>query len=122
MREKVTPSMRFSRVVPVAECVSRRPSLGTICTRCHGPSFYPDFTSSDASNVIDTFTGSGGECGDSLVYVVPGKLEQSLIWQKVHDDPPPCDARMPYSGPYLSDTQINRMARWITELTDDDSD
>ncbi len=47
-------------------------------------------------------------------------LETSLIYLKVSG--PPCGVRMPQGGPYLNDTQINRVARWILELADADTD
>jgi hypothetical protein len=96
------------------------PSFGSICISCHGSGFPPDFGSTDALDIIGVFAGSGGECSPLFEYLTPGELESSLIYRKVADAP--CGVRMPQGGPYLNDTQINRIARWILQLHPDDID
>ena len=95
------------------------PSLGTICLKCHGIGFPPNFSPS-ASTLIGARSGSGGACPDTWDYIVPGDLAQSLVYQKVVA--PPCGDRMPQGGPYFNDTQIDRLARWIAELEPGETD
>jgi hypothetical protein len=96
------------------------PFLHGVCLECHGPGFPPDFSASSASAVIYANAGSGGDCSPSLYYIVPGDLTDSLIYLKLTN--PICGNRMPDGGPYLGTTRINRLARWILELTFSDSD
>jgi hypothetical protein len=96
------------------------PFLHGVCLECHGPGFPPDFSASSASAVIYANAGSGGDCSPSLYYIVPGDLTDSLIYLKLTN--PICGNRMPDGGPYLDTRRINRLARWILELTFSDSD
>jgi hypothetical protein len=97
------------------------PSLGTICIKCHGSGFPPDFTPS-AGTLIDVRSGGveEQECGTEERYIVPGSLSESLIFQKVLGQA--CGARMPQGGPYFDETQIQRLARWISELRPGETD
>ncbi len=94
------------------------PSLN-ICLHCHGSGFPPDFRSTPLT-LINAQAGSGGSCPDTWSYIVPGDLSRSLIYQKV--TAPPCGDRMPQGGPFLDQEQVDRLARWIRELTPEDQD
>jgi hypothetical protein len=96
------------------------PVFGGICTGCHGPYFAPDFTSGTALSVIYVSAGSGNQCDSSWYYIYPGNTGASLIYLKLTT--PPCGNQMPYGGPYFDDVQIGRLARWINELTNSDTD
>jgi len=96
------------------------PSFGRICIACHGPGFPPNFGSTSALDIVGVSAGSGAECSTLFDYLTPGELESSLIYRKVSDAP--CGVRMPQGGPYLNDTQINRIARWILQLHPEDID
>jgi hypothetical protein len=97
------------------------PSFGSICIKCHGSGFAPDFTA-DASTIINrpATSASEGECSDEWRYIVPGDLPNSLIYQKVVG--PPCGDRMPQGGPFFTATQIEQLARWIADLEPGDTD
>ena len=55
-----------------------------------------------------------------MQYIVPKDTNDSLIYLKLTD--PVCGNRMPYGGPYFDNTRINRLARWILELSYGDTD
>lgn len=95
------------------------PSFGTICIKCHGSGFPPDFSPS-AGTLIGVNAGGGGECPSALKYIVPGDLGASLIYQKVLGQA--CGERMPQGGPYYNQEQIDRLARWIAELRPGETD
>ena len=96
------------------------PSLARSCQACHNEGFTPDLSSADATGLIDVNSGSGGECGSFWTYVTPGDLSLSLIYLKV--TMPYCGSRMPLGGPYLNSQAVNRLGRWIQELTAEDTD
>jgi hypothetical protein len=89
------------------------PSFGSICLKCHGSGFPPDFTPS-AATLIGVPSGTGGACPPDWEYIVRGQPEHSLIYRKVAS--PTCGDRMPQGGPFYNSTQIDRLARWIAEL------
>jgi hypothetical protein len=95
------------------------PSFSQICVFCHGPGFPPNYTSAPA--IIDVMGGTGGACDSSRVYISPGDPSKSLIYLKL-SEAPPCGERMPAGGPYFSDQQLNRLARWIRELKAGETD
>jgi hypothetical protein len=96
------------------------PSLHHNCSICHSSDFKPDFDAG-ALGLMNVFSGSGAECGTDRAYVSPPDASDSLIYEKVTERFP-CGERMPFDGPYLSDKEIARLARWIRELTPDDED
>jgi len=93
------------------------PSLGSICIVCHGAAFSPNL-SAQATNFIG-FPSAPLFCSDRT-YIVPGDPEQSLIFQKLRG--PDCGERMPLGGPYFEGTQLERLRRWVQELTPTDTD
>ncbi|MBL9135322.1 MAG: hypothetical protein JNK85_05620 [Verrucomicrobiales bacterium] len=97
------------------------PSLKEGCAVCHGSGFPPDVEAPPLSGLVNVASGSGGACGSQLVYVRPGDVAGSLLHEKLSGSPS-CGARMPQGGPYLTDRQLERLARWIRELTPADSD
>ena len=48
-------------------------------------------------------------------YISPGNAAESILFGKI-SDPPPFGARMPFGGPYLTDTQIGAVKSWINSL------
>ncbi len=91
-----------------------RPILSDNCFACHGP----DAKHRKADLRLDTEAGLlAVRPGDSPrpAAVVPGKPDQSLLFQRItHADP---DKRMPHksSGKKLSPAQIGLIKRWIEE-------
>jgi hypothetical protein len=116
----VTELVRLSYSLNIHVLRTDGPYLGGICTDCHGSFFPPDLVSSSALALINVQAGSGGECSSSYSYIQPGNAYNSLVFLKVLG--PPCGQQMPLYGPYLDGVQINRIARWINELTDKDDD
>jgi hypothetical protein len=117
----VTMTARLSYLLNIRGPRPNGPALRETCFFCHGPGFPPDFEAQTALAIIDVNSGTGFECGTSYSYVARGDLANSLIYQKISATPP-CGERMPYGGPYLSEQRIGRVARWIREMTDNDTD
>jgi hypothetical protein len=113
--------VRLSYVLNLRATRVGGPSFLATCTFCHGLGFEPDFTAPTAAAVIDVGSGSGGLCGTSRVYITPGDTANSLIYLKTSVTPP-CGARMPQGGPFLSEQRWKRLERWILELTPADTD
>jgi hypothetical protein len=113
--------VRLSYRLNIRASRANGPSFLDHCFGCHGSFFYPDVESESALALINVNSGSGQACGIEGVYVKPGLISESLIYQKLSTSPP-CGERMPRGGPYLSDTRIEQLARWIRELTETDSD
>lgn len=95
------------------------PSFSARCYACHGAGFPPDVVSGNAGDVIGVGSRPDFLCPDR-VYITPGDPEQSLIYKKL--TAPPCGDRMPQFGPYLNQTESNRLLRWIVELQPGDQD
>jgi len=89
------------------------PSFTARCYACHGAGFPPDVVSGNAADVIGVSSNPTFLCPDR-VYITPRDPEQSLIYKKL--TAPPCGDRMPQFGPYLNQTESNRLLRWIVEL------
>lgn len=84
-----------------------RPILSKNCLACHGP----DESALEANLRLDTQVGLFEE-RDGYAVVVPGNLEQSELWFRIHDDEDP----MPPAGkPRLSATDRDLLDRWIQE-------
>ena len=77
------------------------PLLKARCVKCHNSETRK--ADLDLSSPQGVFRG--GESGDS---VVPGKLDESLLWDMVHEKLMPPDDEPP-----LSATEINTFRRWI---------
>jgi hypothetical protein len=118
--QTITQLVRLSYHLNILPDRPGGPYLQGICLECHGPGFPPDFSASSASAVIYVYAGSGGICSPYFQYIVPKDTNDSLIYLKLTD--PPCGNRMPYGGPYFDSARINRLARWILELSYGDTD
>jgi hypothetical protein len=89
------------------------PRFSGICATCHNSSFPPDLPSLGPA-LINAPTSVNSTFCASRIYVVPGSPEISLLYQKLTN--PECGNRMPIGGPYLEDSQIQIVERWIREL------
>jgi len=96
------------------------PAFGAICVKCHGSGFPPDFTPNAITLLGERPENEGSFCPEPWRYVVPGDFNTSLIYRKIVE--PPCGDRMPQGGPFFSEQQINRVARWIAELEAGEAD
>ena len=94
------------------------PRFGSICVGCHGSSFLPNFNG-EATEIINMSSRSDLSCPDAT-YIVPGNPFASLIYRKITN--PDCGVRMPRDGPYLPDSAIELVRRWIEELDPNDID
>jgi len=117
--QSVTQHVRLSYQYNIQPVRTNGPSLVN-CILCHGSGFPPDFSSELASSLLNVNAGSGGICPNNDFYVLAGDPNDSLVVQKI--TAPSCGFRMPFGGPYLGQTQINRFIRWVTELTNEDND
>jgi hypothetical protein len=61
----------------------------------------------------------GSQCSGKT-YVVAGKPEMSLLYDKVANATPSCGVRMPASGTVLTDPEIATIKGWITAGAKDD--
>ena len=50
-------------------------------------------------------------------YITPGDHAKSLIYKKISSTPP-YGNRMPKGGPYMSDSELATIAKWIDNLDD----
>jgi hypothetical protein len=111
----VASLVRLSYVLNIRATRPNGPSLQHNCSICHSADFKPDITS-DATALINVLSGSGAECGTDRPYISPPDASDSLLYEKLtaRND---CGERMPFDGEYFSDRQLDRLARWIRELT-----
>jgi hypothetical protein len=89
-----------------------RPILSDRCYACHGP----DTQQVKASLQLDRARGLFEELPSGAIAVVPGKLDESRLWEVVSapsDDP----EHMPpvRSGKSLSEAEIERIRSWIEQ-------
>lgn len=83
------------------------------CTRCHGGSGSLNLAASVSYANLVNVAAAGGSCGTSgLMRVVPGNVNNSLLYRKVAATQP-CGSSMPRGGPSLPATDIDLIRRWI---------
>jgi hypothetical protein len=119
--QTVQVRVRLSYLLNIRATRPNGPSLEETCLFCHGPGFPPDYSAGSALSLLNIHSGSGGFCGSSRVYILPGNTAGSLIYQKLSVNFP-CGDRMPQGGPYFTDQRLERLGRWIRELTSQDTD
>ena len=78
-----------------------RPLLGAKCLRCHGPEVKK--AELDLSAVATILKG-----GESGPVVIPGKPEESLLYEMVHDGTMPADKKG-----RLGEAEVDTLRRWI---------
>ena len=82
------------------------------CISCHGPGEGGLVMGFSAQSFHRAVMGVQSSCGGK-VYVVPGDAEASYLVHKVEGRAGICGARMPSSGPRLSDADVDLLRRWI---------
>jgi hypothetical protein len=88
---------------PVTFEATIRPFLKAHCFHCHGEE-------AEKQGGLDLrLVRTMQQGGDSGVALIPGQLDQSLIWKQVET------GMMPPSGKGLNDTEKELLRRWITE-------
>jgi mono/diheme cytochrome c family protein len=88
-----------------------RPILSDNCFACHGP----DATKRKAKLRLDTREGAFAELRGGGYAIAPGKIDDSVLVERITDDNP--SHRMPpkKSGKHLTSAQIELLRRWIAE-------
>ena len=94
---------------PVKEEVSFQLNVKPIlvdhgCATCHG-----GISGLTVTSVADLILG-----GDHGPAITPGHADSSNLARKI-SPVPPFGARMPFGGPYLSDTEIQIITDWINQ-------
>ncbi|HHT9124495.1 MAG TPA: c-type cytochrome domain-containing protein [Candidatus Brocadiia bacterium] len=79
------------------------------CTRCHYSEGAGDLEAGLVLNSYQELMEGDSKHGP---VVTPGNADDSILIQKIGSNPP-FGARMPYSGAYLSEEQINTIRDWI---------
>jgi hypothetical protein len=91
------------------------------CGLCHKSAMIGGGLMFDPTDKLGTFTALvgpkspgtfGSTCGGKT-YVVPGKPDDSLLYDKVSKATPVCGLRMPASGVTLDDPEIATIKAWI---------
>jgi len=88
-----------------------RPILAEACFHCHGP----DSVKRKADLRLDTEAGFFGEDGGAEAVVVPGKPEESALYDRLVTDDPDDLMPPPDSHKELKPGQIEIVRRWISE-------
>ncbi len=99
---------------PVNFALQIRPLLSDACFHCHGPAE----EDREADLRLDTRAGAFEPLSGGEIPIVPGKPEQSLIYERIMSDDP--DLQMPPadSGKKLSGSQKELIRQWIAEGAD----
>lgn len=115
----ITLRVRLSYRLNILADRVNSPALTLGCAGCHSAFFPPDISSGTAIALIDVTSRVFGSCRDQP-YIEPGSPGDSLLLKKVKI--PNCGEQMPQGGPFLDEIQLQRLERWIRELTYDDMD
>ena len=79
------------------------------CTRCHYSEGAGDL---EAGLVLTSYQELMDGDSKHGPVIIPGNADGSILMQKIGPNPP-FGARMPYSGAYLNEAQINTIRDWI---------
>ncbi len=79
------------------------------CTRCHYSEGAGDL---EAGLVLTSYQELMDGDSKHGPVIIPGNADGSMLMQKIGPNPP-FGARMPYSGAYLNEVQINTIRDWI---------
>ena len=85
-----------------------------ICTNCHVGATAPQGLRLDAANSYAALVNVASSEVPGTLRVNPGNPDASYIVQKLEGNQA-VGARMPFGGPYLSQTQIDLVRSWIAE-------
>lgn len=88
-----------------------RPILADACFHCHGP----DSVTRKADLRLDTEAGFFGKDGGAEAVVIPGKPEESSLYDRLVTDNPDDLMPPPDSHKELKPEEIEIVRRWITE-------
>lgn len=88
-----------------------RPILSENCFHCHGQ----DPAHREADLRLDTKEGLHGLSENGEPIIIPGKPEESLLWDRITSNSPDLVMPPPDSHRSLSPEQINTLQQWIRE-------
>lgn len=91
-----------------------------ICTRCHSGPAAPEGLQLDAQHSYALLVGVPSTESPALLRVAAGDPDSSYIVQKLEGAPGIVGARMPFGGPYLSQSTIDVIRQWITDGAQND--
>ena len=91
-----------------------------ICTRCHAGAGAPEGLQLDAQHSYALLVGVPSAESPAVLRVKPGDPDSSDIVRKLEGAPGIVGARMPYGGPYLSQSTIDVIRQWITDGAQND--
>ena len=96
-----------------------QPILNTYCFRCHRAGGIADQAGvafrAGAEESYDLLVNRPSALDAQLTLVVPGDADASLLLDKVSSDSPMIGDRMPQGGPFLTESQIERIRDWIAQ-------
>ena len=88
-----------------------RPILSGACYRCHGF----DSKTREADLRLDTAEGALVERASGEFPIVPGKLDESLVWARIQSSDPDSVMPPPSSNRQLTDAEKQTISKWIEQ-------
>jgi hypothetical protein len=88
-----------------------RPILSNACFRCHGF----DAKTREADLRLDTSEGALARRDGNKAAILPGKLDESLVWERINSTDPDVMMPPPSSNRQLSDAEKKMIANWIEQ-------
>ena len=96
-----------------------QPILNTYCFRCHREDGIADQAGvafrAGAEESYDLLVNRPSAFDAQFKLVVPGDADASLLLDKLASDSPMIGDRMPQGGPFLTESQIERIRDWIEQ-------
>ncbi len=102
-QEKPKDSRKFNQDI--------RPILSATCYRCHGF----DAKTREAELRLDIADGAFAKRASGEQAIVPGKLDESLIWARIQSTDPDTVMPPPSSNRQLTETEKQTIAQWIEQ-------
>ena len=102
-QEKPSDSLRFNQDI--------RPILSSTCYRCHGF----DAKTREADLRLDISEGAFAPRDSGEHAIVPGKLDDSLIWSRIQSTDPETVMPPPSSIRQLTDAEKQTISKWIEQ-------
>jgi len=102
-QESQSKPLRFNQDV--------RPLLSSVCYRCHGL----DEKTREADLRLDTPEGAFASREGGLKAIVPGKLDESLVWKRIQSTDPESVMPPPSANHQLSVAEKQVIAQWIEQ-------
>ncbi len=102
-QERPSDALRFNQDI--------RPILSSTCYRCHGF----DAKTREADLRLDISDGAFAPRDSGKHAIVPGKLDESLIWSRIQSTDPDTVMPPPSSNRQLSDADKQTISKWIEQ-------